>query len=241
MPVTEAARCGAPDRLRRDLRQLIGDPHAQAARAQTEIRRGHERGEAVRFRRGNGGADIVLAASAVRETILMAVTLAPVGHLTAQLAADSDTGLFEQGQYSWVVNLYDLMVIADLVDPGAMFPHYVTRRVHTARLGLLEASDELDIFSYYLTDGRYLDDVAEARTHTDEGPDFIRLLSHTGPFDAYYAYITGQRETPAPKPAQTIPPAMRALLERLDAAGSPGWLEASLTLLDLRRAEGVRA
>jgi len=162
----------------------------------------------------------------------MSVTLAPIGHLTAQLHADSPIGLFRPGEYSWVVNLYDLLVIADMLDLQAAFPHYVTRRVHTAHLGLLEAADELDIFGYYLVEGLYLDDVANALRRDSANASF-RLLSYTGVFDAYYAHLTGARLTPAPKPAQRIPRDLRALLALLDRPGLPRRPDAALAILDL--------
>jgi hypothetical protein len=237
MPMSDAALRGAPDSLRRDLRRIVGDSHAQAVRAKMEFLRLKDLGATARLRR-SGKSDVIVEPNDIDDTILLSVTLAPLGHLTAQMPAESDAGIFQRNEYSWVVNLYDLMVIADLIDLPAMFPHYVTRRVHTARLGLLEASDELDLFMYYLKEGLYLDDLAADRDR-GVGPNTVRLLSYTGPLDSYYLFAGGQRETAAPKPAQAVPPDLKALLERLAASKTRGWLEASLAILDLD-AEGRR-
>lgn len=231
--LTEPARRGAPMGLRQDLRQIIAESHEQALRAKAYLDSARKGGssQAVHFSRERG-SDVVVELDSMDQVVLLSVTLAPIGHLTAQLHADSPMELFRPGEYSWVVNLYDLMVIADVLDLPAAFPHYVTRRVQTAHLGLLEAADELDIFGYYLKEGLYLDDVA-ARLRRNSANMEFRLLSYTGPFDAYYAHVTGARSTPAPKPAQAIPPALRFLLERLENSSLPGRLEIALAILDL--------
>lgn len=123
-------------------------------------------------------------------------------------------------------------MIADIIDLPPVFPHYVKRRVHTAHLGLLEAADELDIFGYYLAEGLYLNDIAAEMRSGGQKAHF-RLLSYTGPFDDYYAYVTGIRRTPAPKPAQRLSPELRAIVERLERSGLSGRLDTAMALLDL--------
>ncbi|HEY6157712.1 MAG TPA: hypothetical protein VIV88_09665 [Gemmatimonadales bacterium] len=231
---TEPARRGAPDRLRRDLKEVIAASHEQAVRAKAHLDAARALGppREARFRRADGGPDVIVTMDSVRHVILISVTLAPIGHLTAQLHAASPICLFRPGEYSWVASIYDLMVIADILGLAAAFPHYLARRVQTAHLGLLEAADELDIFGYYLAEGLYLDDVAKT-LRRDSAKASFRLLSYTGPFDAYYAHATGARQTPAPKPALRIPLDVRALLERLDSSGLPRRLDAALAILDL--------
>ena len=226
--VTDPARRGAPDRLRRDLGEVIANSHAQAVRAKTYLSAASE----AHFRRTDGGPDVVVPVDTVHNIVLISVSLAPLGHLTALLHADSSLGFFRNGEYSWVISLYDLLVIADIIDLPLVFPHYVKRRVHTAHLGLLEAHDELDIFSYYLAEGLYLDDLA-ATMRSDGQEARFGLMSYTGTFDDYYAYVTGVRRTPAPKPAQRLHPELRAIIERLDRSGLPGRLDACMALLDL--------
>jgi hypothetical protein len=226
--VTEPARRGAPDRLRRDLEEVIAKSHAQAVRAKAYL----SAASAARFRRAHGGSDFLIPVDTVHDVILISVSLAPLGHLTGLLHAESELGLFRDGEYSWVVSLYDLMVIADVIDLPPVFPHYVKRRVHAAHLGLLEALDELDIFSYYLAEGLYLDDIAAAMRSGGQNACF-RLMSYTNGLDDYYAYVTGVRRTPAPKPTPRLNPELRAILERLERSGLPGRLDAAMAILDL--------
>lgn len=225
--ITAPARRGAPERLRRDLEEVIAESHSQALRAKDYI---SSKKEAV-FRRTGGGPDFIMPAG-VSEVVMMSVSLAALGHLTALLHADSDIGFFRNGEYSWVVSIYDLIVIGDIIDLPPMFPHYVMRRVHTAHQGILEAHDELDIFGYYLKEGLYIDDIAE-ELQAKDGKAGMGLLSYTGQFDEYYSYITGSRKKRTEKPAARMPAKLRQMLERLENSGLPGRVDAAMAILDL--------
>jgi hypothetical protein len=223
--LTNPAKRGAPDRLKRDLQEIVGASHAQAVRASEYI----ARVETARFFRGNGDLAYEIRRADITETFLISVSLAPLGHISAMLHAtdDDDLPLFREGQYSWIVSIYDLMVIADVVDLPPVLTHYLRRRVRAARQGKLGAADELDVFGYYLKEGLYL-----------EGPDVdhlthFQLLTYTTDFDDYYFYKTGVRETFAPKPAQRMDPAFRKIVEAVIQSGLPGRVDVALQLLEL--------
>jgi hypothetical protein len=225
--ITAPARRGAPDRLRRDLEEVIAKSHSQALRAKDYISSSRE----SVFRRADGGPDFIIP-TGVRDVIMISVSLAPLGHLTALLHADSDIGFFRDGEYSWVVSIYDLIVIGDMVDLPPMFPHYVMRRVYTAHQGILEAHDELDLFGYYLNEGLYIDDIA-GELQTKAGKAWMGLLSYTGQFDDYYSYITGSRQKRTEKPAQRMQPKLREMLVRLEKSGLSGRVDVAMAILDL--------
>lgn len=225
--ITAPARRGAPDRLRRDLEEVIAKSHAQALRAKDCIVDGQE----TVFRKCDCGSDFVLPPE-IRDIIMISVSLATIGHLTALLHADSDIGFFKNGEYSWVVSIYDLIVIGDMIELPPMFTHYVKRRVYTAHKGFLEAHDELDLFGYYLKEGLYTDDIA-AELETGPGTPRMSLLSYTGQFDEYYSYQFGSRKKRAEKPAQNLPYKMKKMIERLENSGLPGRVEVAMAMLDL--------
>ncbi len=219
---TAPARRGAPDRLKRDIKELLGKSHEQALRAKRVLRRGG------RLRDGVG--NVVQVPADLRRSLLLSVSLAPIGYVTARLHAEAE--YFSAGEYSWLLSLYDLMVVTDVLDHPAFFAHYAKRRVETARLGLLVAVDELDIFGYYLLEGLYLDDVAK-ELRSEGKPVRFNLLSYTDQFDAYYAYTMGVRRKRAPKPGPQLKPVLDDLLMRLEVSGLPGRLDAALAVLDL--------
>ncbi|MBC2715465.1 MAG: NERD domain-containing protein [Desulfobacteraceae bacterium] len=225
--VTDPARRGAPDRLRYDLEKVIAESHIQALRAKTYI----TANENPAFRPVAGGPDLNIP-DGIRNIVMMSVSLAPLGHLTSLLHADSDIGFFKDGEYSWIISLYDLMVIGDVIDLPPMFPHYVIRRIHTAHQSILEAHDELDIFGYYLNEGLYIDDIVEDLS-TEKRMTGMSLLSYTGQFDEYYAYQNGSRRKHAKKPAQRIHPKLRKIIDRIELSGLPGRVDVAMSILDL--------
>lgn len=229
--LTDPAMRGAPDRLKRTLTDVIVESHDQAVRAKSYVESARENRLAAAIFRRRDGSTFDYHVEGQREVVLLSVTLAPLGHITAQLHAETSLGLFQKNEFSWVVNIYDLMVIADIIELPAAFPHYVTRRVAAARHGFLEATDELDIFGYYLKEGLYLDEPTP--TESTSGRPTLRLASYTVPFDDYFAFTTGIRETPAPKPTQRIPNDLKGLLLRIHASRLPDRLTVSMAILDL--------
>ena len=149
-PLTPPARRGAPDRLERDLRRIVSDAHAQGHRAYRFLREG-----SGRFRLGDGTAMQVDLGS-FEEVFVVSLHLEPLGHLTALSHAVEAMGLPTDGpEQSWMVSLYDLMVLSDVLDIPSMFPHYVKRRLRVGRQGFIDAHDELDFFCYYLQEGPF--------------------------------------------------------------------------------------
>lgn len=229
--LTDPAKRGAPERLERDLGTIVGAPHAQANRARELILASEE---AV-FTPQLSAKQVRLRRREVSHLYMVSVSLAPIGHLTALMQNPPDGGVgssfFLPGQYSWMVSLYDLMVIADLIEIPAMFPHYVSRRERAAKLGVLIAHDELDVFGFYLKEGLYLEDFGSDPQRTK-----LQLASYTTSMDDYYAYTTGIRETPARKPKQQMDPPYRRLIEAVAESRLPGRVAMVMQLLDLSTA-----
>ncbi len=142
--ITQAARRGAPERLRKHLGELLGEAHYQATRARTYV----ASRESPKFRSRNDGSILELNKANNQNVFMVSLTLEPLGHLTSAIHGKTDLTVFEEGDLPWMVNIYDLMVIADCIDHPSMFPHYVKRRVRAANQGFFEAHDELDLFSY---------------------------------------------------------------------------------------------
>jgi len=72
--------------------------------------------------------------------------------------------------------------------------------------------------------------VAARRRRREQGMEFITSL--TGDLDAWYLYQHGYRKTPAPKPTIGSHSDLLALVDRIAAAGAPGWLAIGTTLLE---------
>jgi hypothetical protein len=212
---------GQRRRLSTTLEELVSDPHKQGLRALDYVC-GRPTTTFMQ-----GGRTIEASSEGVTENVLIAVTLAPIGHLTSILNGQS--AFLASGQkLAWTVSLFDLMVICDLVDPGAFLPLYVLRRLRSAGQGLIEASDELDFFGHYLHDGLYLEgpeDIGSAQV--------LRLLSFTDSFDQYYHHQLGIRQKKAPRPRMAMTWQYEQLLNAIVESKLEGYVDAAVALLDM--------
>jgi len=220
----DASRRGAPLRLRKRIGEILRGSHEQALRA----RRYLDGSSPATFTREDGTAVDIEGHD--RRIYMVSLTLEPLGHVSGLFGAVEHESIFVSRDVPWAVCLYDLMVIADLLELPPAFPHYVERRLRAASQGLFSAGDELDFFGHYLANGLYYDN--EDLVVEGESVDFIQLGSFTVEMDDYYLYEEGVRTRRAPKPKLTIDGKTRRLVERLDESGLPGRLDASLSVLD---------
>ncbi len=224
--ITQPARRGAPERLQYHLEKLLGEAHTQAVRARDYI----DSQKNPLFKRKKDGSTFELQKNNIKYVFLISLTLEPLGHLTSFIHAKSNLDLFKEGDMPWMVNLYDLMVITDLIDYPPMLSHYVKRRIRISKQGILKSHDELDILGYYLKEGLYFESEEDISPHS-----FINLLSYTTDIDDYYFYKTGQRETPASKPKQYMSPDFENLLNEIESVNMKGKVDVCMMLLDMDR------
>lgn len=215
-----SARRGAPLRMRRAIQDLIekaADQHQALATAlESEL---------------PGALGFTTDQTAVLQAPMQFEVIVSLEDVTAWATETSKLrhlGALPQGRHvPWVLSLTDLMVVVDLLK-GSQLAHYLVRRQRIERDGRIEAHDELDWVGHYLSEGLYFDRFFEG----DDPPSRFRLLSYTEPIDAWYFTRAGIRRTEAPKPSQDIPPALDALLMRLEQERPRHWVVASIALLD---------
>lgn len=220
--LTLPARRGSKERMKRDLKDLMGEAHRQAQRARRYI----ESTDAAEFMTKDR-QKVVVHKDAFRRIFLVTVTLEPLDVFHATLHDLAGTGLFEEGKLPWAVSLDVLRVICETNEFPTQLVHYLLRRLQLNERGNIYAHDELDLYGVYLTKGLYFQgsDIEEA--------NFIHILSHTTPFDDYYFYEMGIRETPATKPRQPIPQLLRDIILELEQHHDvAGHSDAVLQLLD---------
>jgi hypothetical protein len=217
------ARRGAPKRMIREIEELVEDAYSQALRAKRYIQ---ESDKPVFLR--PDGTEVVVPKDSIDRVFLITVTLESLDPYVTTAYQLQELGLFAEGDLPWAVCLADLRVISELVEFPSQLVHYLTRRQRLNELQRLTAHDELDWFGHYLSEGLFFDELLEE----PDASGFISLASYTTVFDDYYFYVTGQRDTPAPKPVQPMPEIMRQVLAELEALHPPGYLEAACTLLN---------
>ena len=162
---------------------------------------------------------MVVRAAELTEVFLVAVTIEPLDAFVTRLAEAADLGVVPHDDRPWPVFDLDLRVITELVEGAGQLVHYLRRRQAVERTEIW-ANDELDWFGSYLADG------LQTPGHRQV------LLTHTTELDAYFMGVAGER-TPVSRPAAKLPEPVRALVRRLEASGTPGFVEAVAALLDL--------
>lgn len=219
-----SARRGSKDRIKRDLKELLGKAHSQAVRAKRYI----EGTNSPTFVTSEG-KKVVIDKGRFWRTFLVTVTLEPMDTFNAMLHEVARAGVLEEAELPWAVSLDILRVICEMNEFPTQLVHYLHRRLRVNEFRKFRASDELDWFGLYLARGLYFENdkrFSEA--------DFVQFGSFSTPFDDYYLYETGTRKTAVAKPRQPMPKLLRDIIMELDErGGSYGHSEAVLRLLSL--------
>lgn len=240
IPLSERARTGALNPLRRNLAAAITKAAEQAGRLKQRI----IDDQGLRLR---DGAWIDLCD--VREVHSVVTSLDDMPGISTATATLVSAKLLAPDNIPWTVSLNDLDLIAQLVDRPAEFLLYVRRRTHPRSTEMFMAVDELDLFLLFFRSGLYVepDPVAVARELPWSGtprPGDVRrykpqlpavVTSHTDELDAWYASLhppEGARvPAAAPKPRMTASP-FAPLIDTLREKGVFGWLSIGATLLE---------
>ena len=214
-----ASRRGAPTGMKKDLRGLLSEPQQQLNRATDHIL-----GKAVAvFETADG--TVTVRRDELRRIVHVIVTGDSLTAFVTRLPQLALAGVFNDRSLPWSVDIIDLEVITDILGQPDRLVHYVDRRMRAARRGV-EAPEELDFLGHYLTRGLYFDEL-------DPEVDTVLLTSHTEALDDYYLHLSGQRATPAPKPALRTHPVLDDLIRALEEQAPAGYAEATFWILEL--------
>lgn len=222
--LTASARRGGRERIKSNIKSLIGKAHQQALRARSYI----ENTDVPRFFTEDG-SEIPFDKNRFARILLVSTTLESMDVFNASLHEVVSAGLIEEKHLPWAVSIDNLRVIAELNEFPTQFIHYLTCRLRVNDFKKFYAGNELDWFGLYLSNGLYLDKderFAEATHVMFDG-------SFTASFDDYYFYAQGQSVKPAAKPKQPMPKLLRRIILELDSlTEADGHSEVILRLLD---------
>ena len=233
--LSDRARSGNGARIKSDLERLITKAAEQAGRLRELILK-----DRLVVRRDRSTMDL----SGVKEVYTVTVTLEDLNHVTTVTDNLVRNGLLKDTFVPWIVNLFDLRIVSEIVARPAEMLLYLRRRTLPELTRTVVAPDELDYFMYFLSSGLYVEsdpDVEQlewrhARTTTAKRRRFrnqstVVLGSHTVALDDWYFFQQGDRSTPAPKPHINV---REDLLELVDLVGRDhprGWLAAGAALM----------
>ncbi|WP_244930358.1 nuclease-related domain-containing protein [Nocardioides sp. W7] len=228
---SRAGRRGAPRRVDRHVQDIVDRANTQNARTESAIRDG------LPFTDTDGHL-IDLDPSA---TVLpMTVTLDRMDPFSAYLGFSEDG---DRSQRSWIINLADLLLLAEVLPAPSDFAAYlVERRTMLA--------DEVSVFVEADSLGAWCEDrLVSIRTLTNaHGTVVARMVSNTS--DWMNDYFTTETITElqgeveahhyrrahpkaAERPNTRVPPPVMAALDSMLARDDPNWLAATTSVLSV--------
>lgn len=209
--------------LKSDLEKSVRDAFDQAVHARDYLHK--EQTAELRTKKGR----LVIDITQVTDTFLISVTTGGFQNFTTRLAnINSELELFAENEYPWAVSLFDLMVIAELIDYPSMFIHYLKRRLKVEHTPFHVLADEMDLLGFYFCQGLWFT--------SDEFKD-MNLVSVTGySYDAdidqymFKKYECGENPS---KPGVEMPPGFASYLASMEELTSPYKTDCAVHLLDL--------
>jgi hypothetical protein len=218
---TDKSRRGHPQRLKKDIQELLNDAASQThdfvqvlrdARGPVEF--GTLRGEKNRF-----------DPTRVRHFIRLTVTLDYLGPFICAVKELAKAGLISDlAKESPTVSIVDLENIFDLLDSPLQKLHYLKRRGELPpRLDMF--GDELDLLALYLANAFNL---GEIENMPDQHIRFDWLHKQIEPY--FYGRSVGR---PVIKPRLSLTPWWREILARIEGKQFEGWTLAGLMMLDI--------
>jgi hypothetical protein len=209
---------GAPDRVKRHVRELVIDPSLQSARLEAVVRRA--RSGAVEARAALAEAGIA-APEQIERIIRLSVSLDDLSVLSSAEGELREAGWMpDDHQLAPMMNIADLGVVADILDRPVAFLHYLAERGPFQRTFEL-VGDELDFLGLYLENAFSLGGLPKDARFVPSG--MSEHIDHY--YDAKDAGIS------VPKPKARMSSYFASILDRLNARRPAGWTLIGMNLL----------
>lgn len=208
---------GAPQRMVRQIQDLIVAPSDQSARLAERLK------EAIA---GTPGpvADFPLPLEGVRAISRLSVTLHDFATVQSIPYVLLEAGLIKsEHRLAPCLTLADLEVVVDILDTPYLRMHYLRRRAELLTTAVT-FGDELDSLGMYLDTGF---NIGEAEV----GAQQLMMVGYSARLDRYYTHV--DEGLAAKKPKVNITPWMRAICDQLMERAAVGWYEMAHALLSL--------
>ena len=214
--VTPPALRGAPDRLRKHIRELLIDPNLQSLRLKRRLEFLGSHPNAADSIRDRIGYDL----AKVRKVVRVSVCLEGLGPFQSSLKELEDTRWFPADFVPCpTMNLADFETVFDVLDHPVQILHYLMKREAT-EASVRYLADELDLLGLYLTTLLEFGNVE---------PDVeFTLTGMSAPLDTYYSSLDAGVTLDKPRPA--ISPLFAAIFSQLERRSAARWTEIGVAL-----------
>jgi|GEM_PF-1330451 len=207
--ISTKAKSGNRQRTENHLKEIVKESYQQGIRTLRYI----EENQEVEFSTDRSGK-FKIRKEDFDEIVIVSLTLEPVGNLSMSLKATDSLGYFRDGYFPWIISIYDLVVLRDMIDNPFMFIHYIRKRKDFLSHNHVSTYEETDLLGYFLSNGLNTDNLLK---DSEGNPNsFIFLEPNTDKINDYYLYKFGKKEKFTKKPACYLPTAMNDFLIQLD-------------------------
>lgn len=223
------SRAGGPDHLHGDLTKNVGGAANQADRLRNLITLNHglwlEDGTWMDLRD-------------VREVHSVVVSLDDLGPAALTMQDLISSNIITQVHLPWITSLHDLVVILETLQgrPEDLLL-YLRRRTHREASVRISASDELDIFMWFINGGLYFESdpdrmhashpgsrpptQKDRRRYEEQGR--VLVGTFTDELDAWLYFKEGSSSAVAQRPLRLLEPMFERITQHLKGIEAPGW------------------
>lgn len=207
--ITDKAKSGSMQRTENHLKEIVKESYQQGIRALKYI----EENEEAEFTTDHLGK-FKIKKDDFDEIVIVSLTLEPVGNLAMSIKTTDNLGYFKEGHFPWIISIYDLIVLRDMIENPFMFIHYIRKRKEFLSHNHVSTYEETDLLGYFLSNGLNIDNIL-----TDsEGNAYSHIIlePNTDAINDYYFYKFGKKEKFTKKPSCYLPTAMNDFLLQFD-------------------------
>ena len=220
--ITAPAKRGAPERLKRQINELLVDPSRQSARFETLLQTSTE---SVSFYTPSGISEI--KGSDVREVFRINILFDTIGPLSTNTRRLIEAGFIDPDEpMAPCMSVFELETLLDLLPNQISRIHYLRRRCQLERNSLIEA-DEMDLIALYLATGFHIGE----HEFSENG---FSIYGWSDRIAGTYDH-NGRRANTAIKLKQTA--MWSRLLQAIENTGEIGWTRFGYRLCETRYAD----
>jgi len=212
-----SAKRGGINSLRDSLKDIVRKAYRQGQNVRSYIKSDVE----VKFENKAGDVVFTLKSMLDDEFFIINVTTENLGPIGTNLKRLDVFEFFQQNDYPWSANLYDLDIITDCILEPSFFIHYLEQRIRAQKEDIFESIEEIDFFGYYYQIGNFYAELLSSENTASIMimPEFYGVLDNCYLFDK-------------PKPKLVIPKKLDELIKNMQKYRQRGFTKITSVLLD---------
>jgi hypothetical protein len=216
--ISKPALRGAPDRIKRHLKEILVEPSIQSHRFEQKL-------EKLRLNNQHD-KDLInklpIDFSNIQKFIRVSVSLEDFASLQSNLSLFEETGwLPDEFIPCPTMNLADFEILFDFLEHPVQIIHYLQRRTELEG-NIKFIGDELDFMGLYITTLLNVENMV-----TDDQSEII-ITDMSEPLDKYY--MSKDQGIMIEKPKPKISPLFKEIFHKLEKRATPRWTEIGVIL-----------